>query len=125
MGHPARLRVPALAVLALVLGSPALGSCVGESTLEAYELSGHVTSLLEGSDSGDAVPNARVTFVSDTLLVEETTADGAGRYRMRIVTDHPFGQVRAEAEGFLPHEETVYFDTPQRRVDVALRRQAM
>ncbi len=121
MGHLGRLRVPA----ALLVASAALGSCVGESTLEAYELSGHVTALLDGTSSGDPVPNARVTFTSDTLLVEETTADGAGRYRMRIVSDHPFGQVRAEAEGFLPHEETVYFDTAQRRVDVALRRQSM
>lgn len=94
-----------------------------ESHLEAYELSGRVTVLLESNDEGDGIAGARVVFRSDTLIVEETTTDASGRYRMRIVTDHAFGQVRAEAPGFRPHEETVYFDTPHRRVDIALRRE--
>jgi hypothetical protein len=92
--------------------------------LETYELSGRVTVLLDAEEDGAGIALARVTFVSDTLIVQETTADGEGRYRMRVSTDHPFGQVRAQAEGFLPREETVFFDTDQRRVDIALRRQA-
>lgn len=106
-------------VVAFVL----LASCAEPLPLESYELSGHVTVLLESGDTGGPVANARVVFVSDTLIVEETTSDANGRYRMRVETDHAFGQVRAEAAGFRPQEETVYFDTSQRRVDLALRRQ--
>ncbi len=90
--------------------------------MDTYELSGQVTSLLDESGGGDPIPGARVTFISDTLIVDEATADASGRYRMRVSTDHPFGQVRAEADGFTANEATVYFDTPQRVVDVALRR---
>lgn len=118
MGHRARSRVPSSLVLALLFAG-----CVEGAPLDTYELSGRVTVLLEsGQDVG--VAGAHVTFVSDTLIVEDTTADGEGRYRMRVATDHPFGQVRAEAEGFVPHEETVLFDSDQRRVDIALRRVA-
>jgi hypothetical protein len=116
MAHRARSLL--LALLAL-----ALASCVEELPLESYELSGHVSALLESGDEGGPIANARVLFVSDTLIVEETTTDANGLYRMRVETDHRFGQVRAEAAGFRPGEETVLFDTPQRRVDVALRRQ--
>ncbi len=101
-----------------------LASCGPEEVpLDSYELSGRVTARLEGGEQGGAIAGARVVFVSDTLIVEETTSDEDGRYRMRVETDHPFGQVRAEAAGFRPHEETVYFDTSRRRVDLALRRQ--
>lgn len=120
MGHRAGALVPpALALLAGMLGS----GCMEPSTLESYELSGRISVLLETSGPGAAIPGARVVFISDTRIVQETTADGEGRYRMRVTTDHPFGQVRAEAEGYRPREVTVYFDTPQRRVDVALRRE--
>jgi hypothetical protein len=117
MGHRARSIVPAL------LAASVLSACAEAPPLDTYELSGEVTVLLETADDGGPIPNARVTFISDTLRVEETTTDANGRYRMRVSTDHRFGQVRAEADGFVPHEETVYFDTPQRRVDLALRRQ--
>jgi hypothetical protein len=107
----------------LALIALALASCVEELPLESYELSGHVTALLESGDEGGPIADARVVFTSDTRIVEETTTDENGRYRMRVDTDHRFGQVRAEAAGFRPGEETVLFDTRQRRVDVALRRQ--
>lgn len=93
-----------------------------EVPLDTYELSGRVTALLDGSDEGEPIAGARVTFVSDTLITAEATTDATGLYRMRVSTDHPFGQVRAEASGFVTGEETVYFDSPQRRVDVGLRR---
>lgn len=100
-----------------------LASCEPQDVpLASYELSGRVTVLLESDAEGGAIANARVIFTSDTLLRQETTTDEDGRYRMRIETDHLFGQVRAEAAGFRPNEETVYFDSPMRRVDIALRR---
>jgi hypothetical protein len=118
MGHRARSRVPQRVVaLAFAL---ALG-CGEELALESYELSGSVT-ILDESGGGAPLPGARVTFTSDTLRVEETRADSEGRYRMRLETDHPFGQVRAEADGFFAREATVYFDSPQRRIDLSLRR---
>jgi hypothetical protein len=118
MGHRTRLRVPAL-LLPLV----ALASCgQQEAPMDTYELSGEVTILLDDLGGGEPVAGAHVTFTSDTRIVEDTTTDAHGRYRMRVTTDHAFGQVRAEAEGFSPNEATVYFDTPQRVVDIALRR---
>lgn len=120
MGHRADSRVPRW--IGPILCCLFAASCAEEAPLETYELSGRVTVLHETDEASSGVAGARVVFVSDTLIVEETTADGSGRYRMRVSTDHPFGQVRAEAEGFDPHEETVYFDTTQRRVDIALRR---
>jgi hypothetical protein len=118
MGHRFARRVPALIGLLLA------GACEGGAPTETYELSGRVTVLLESAEEGGPIPDATVRFTSDTLLVSETTTDGEGRYRMRVETDHPFGQVRAEAAGFLADEATVYFDTPQRRVDLQLRRSA-
>jgi hypothetical protein len=38
-----------------------------------------------------------------------------------MVTDHPFGQVRAEAGGYVPNERSVYFDGADRRLDIQLR----
>lgn len=108
----------------IVLAWLLLGACDGGPALEGFELSGRITELRDDGLAGeDPVPNASVRFSSDTRIVAETTADGSGRYSMRVATDHPFGQVRAEAEGFAPAEETVYFDSQHRRVDIALRRQ--
>ena len=97
-------------------------ACDGSAPTDMFELSGVVTVLLEGTGDSSPIEGARVTFVSDTRLRAEAITDGDGRYRMRVMTDHPFGQVRAEADGFRAHESTVYFDSPQRRVDIQLRR---
>lgn len=118
MRHRARWRVPLLLTPIL-----ALSACLEPAPVENHELTGYVTVLHESADEGGPIGGARVTFTSDTLIVEETTADENGRYRLRVETDHVHGQVRAEAPGFRTHEETVYFDGPQRRVDLALRRQ--
>lgn len=95
-----------------------LAGCEG-TTLDAFELTGRVSVFESSTDA--PVPGARVIFTSDTLLVEETVADDDGRYRMRVLSDHPFGQVRAEAEGFRPAERTVYFDQQRRRIDLRMR----
>jgi hypothetical protein len=126
MGHRSAPRVPGTArwtrwlapILLVLIGS----GCSEGAPTDAFELSGVVTVLLESGDTGGPVPNAEVRFVSDTLIVSETETDDSGRYRMRVLTDHPFGQVVANAPGFREEEETVYFDTQRRRVDLALRR---
>ncbi|MEC7524323.1 MAG: carboxypeptidase-like regulatory domain-containing protein [Myxococcota bacterium] len=118
MGHRALVLVPTVLLAAL------LTSCDGAAPTDAFELSGRVTALLESGEDGDGIADARVVFRSDTRIVSETTTDDSGRYRMRVLTDHEFGQVRAEADGFRPKEETVFFDSPQRRVDLQLRRVA-
>lgn len=105
--------------VALVL---AIASCEGGAPTETYELSGRVSVLLESAAEGGPIEGATVRFTSDTLFSRETTTDAEGRYRMRVESDHPFGQVRGEAPGFLPAEATVYFDTPMRRIDLQLRR---
>ncbi len=101
----------------VLLAGFAFASACSETTTETYELSGYVTE--ERTEA--PLSNARVTFVSDTLFTSETTTDGSGQYRLIIVTDQPFGQVRAELDGYQPKEETVYFDTPTRRMDLILR----
>lgn len=110
----------------LVLALLGIGTSCGQGApTGAFELSGRVTVLLEsGDDGGEGIEGARVVLTSDTRIESETITDGSGRYRMRVMTDHPFGQVRASADGFRTREETVYFDTPSRRVDLALRRTA-
>lgn len=102
-----------------------MGCGENPTMMEGFELSGRVEELIGPETIGDPIPGARVTFMSDTLIVEETTSDDGGRYRMRISTDYPFGQVRAEADGFSPDEQTVFFDQMIRRVDLELRRGPM
>ena len=106
--------VPALVLL--------LSSCGQGAPTDAYELSGIVTVLLQSGDDGGPIDGATVEFVSDTRIETETVTDAAGRYRMRVLTDHDFGQVRVSAAGFITAEATVLFDSPSRRVDVELRR---
>lgn len=94
-----------------------MASCGDPSATESYELSGFVTRL--GSDEG--IRGATVRFTSNTLRVDETQTNGNGFYEMVVTTDSQFGQVRATAEGYQPNEETVFFDTTSRRVDISLR----
>jgi hypothetical protein len=126
MGHRSTPRVPGSGRLrgrlAPLLFGLALAGCSEGAPTDAFELSGVVTVLLESGETGGPIPGAQVRFVSDTLIVSETETDDSGRYRMRVLTDHPFGQVVASAPGFRDEEATVYFDTGQRRVDLALRR---
>jgi hypothetical protein len=123
MGHRSSPRVPYAALTVALFTLLAFG-CEGAPT-DAFELSGVVTVLNESGEDGGAIANARIIFISDTLLVAETQTDDSGRYRLRVMTDHPFGQVRAEADGFITGEDSVFFDTPQRRVDLQLRRLPM
>jgi len=115
MGHRFVAAVPVMLVWLLA-------SCDGSAPTDTYELSGRVTVLLETPGDDTNISGARITFTSDTLIATETVTDESGRYRMRVQTDHDFGQVRAEADGFSTHETTVYFDSPQRRIDIELRR---
>lgn len=110
MGH----RLIALVPLLLLV------SCEGAAPADTFELSGRVSELSGGFEAS-SIEGATVSFISDTLIVSEATTDGAGTYRMRVTTDHLFGQVRAAAPGYVTTERAVYFDTPQRRVDLELR----
>lgn len=81
------------------------------------ELSGRITDAVSRRPLGGAT----VRFTSDTLYTAQTRSDADGHYEMVVETDVPLGQVRAERAGYQPAEATVFFDTPQRRVDLALR----
>ena len=81
-------------------------------------MAGFVTDI----DTGAAIGGATVTFVSDTRYMAETTSDEDGRYAMVVNTDTTFGQVRAAKDGFSTAEATVFFDQPERRVDLEMRR---
>ena len=95
-----------------------LGACATDAPpTDSYELSGYVREQF----SGDPVSGATVRFTSDTLYTEATRTGADGLYEMVVRTDTPFGQVRGEKAGFTPSEATVYFDAPERRIDLALR----
>ena len=98
-------------------GLIALSSCADEGPVESFELSGFVHDDL----TGEGIDDATVTFVSDTLFEASTTTSGNGFYEMGVETDVPFGQVRAEKEGYRPAEATVFFDTNVRRIDLRMR----
>ena len=92
-----------------------MGGCE-ESPTQEFELSGLVTD----ERTNDTIGNATVTFTSDTGYATSTATNDNGEYAFGIETDHPFGQVRAEAEGYRPAEASVFFDAPTRRIDLAL-----
>ena len=113
MGQQLRWWVPLVALLAV--------ACESTPGTDTYEVTGLVSEFVAPEAPGDPIPGAMITFRSDTLLVATTTTDQSGHYRLRVTTDYAFGQVRAEAAGFVTAEETVYFDQPQRRVDIQMR----
>ena len=104
----------------LIFGALLLAAGCGsdDSGTSTYELAG----VVEDIASGDPVGGARVTFTSDTLYRAEASTDDEGYYEMSVVTDVPFGQVRAEKDGFLMDEKSVFFDSASRRIDLGLRR---
>ncbi|MEM9072652.1 MAG: carboxypeptidase-like regulatory domain-containing protein [Myxococcota bacterium] len=109
MGHSMLRLVPLLGLLLL--------GCGEDPVTEARNVSGFVTEL----GSGDPIRGATVTFTSNTLLTNSTRTNGSGFYEMVVETDSEVGQLRAEVEGFDPAEETVFFDTDDRRVDIELK----
>jgi hypothetical protein len=102
--------VGALAVLAT------LSSCDSGAPTALYELSGIITEV-----NGGPIGGARVVFRADTLETADTYTNGDGVYRLSIESQSRFGQVRAEADGYIPGESTVFFDTNVRRLDLILR----
>jgi hypothetical protein len=63
-----------------------------------------------------------VRFQSDTGRVAEGVSESNGRYRLFVVSETRFGQISATAAGFQEARETVFFDSPSRRVDLVLAR---
>lgn len=95
----------------------ACGGDEGGPPTANYVVSGVVTEVL----SGRAVSGVTVTFTSDTLYTDSTKTDEDGKYTLRVESDTPFGQVRAEKAGYTPAEATVYFDSSPRRLDLRIR----
>jgi hypothetical protein len=54
--------------------------------------------------------------------VAEGVSESNGRYRLFVVSETRFGQISATAAGFQEARETVFFDSPSRRVDLVLAR---
>lgn len=106
--------------LLVALAASLASGCAEEDGSSAFDLSGRVT--VERADgSFEGLGDARVTFTSDTGLTAETTTRDDGRYEMQVRSDVAFGQVRADKSGFTSSERTVYFDRPDRRIDLVLR----
>ncbi|MEM1417162.1 MAG: carboxypeptidase regulatory-like domain-containing protein [Myxococcota bacterium] len=103
--------------VAALLACLALAGCGEDGFTDRFELSGRV---IDASNER-GLAGARVVFSTDTGVATETTTGGGGGFELAIRSDTPFGQLRAEAEGFAPEEATVFFDTPRRVVDLTLR----
>ncbi|MFW6067930.1 MAG: hypothetical protein ACOC97_06305 [Myxococcota bacterium] len=113
-------RSPVPPLLVLLLGL-VCASCGDEDpNVQSFSLSGRVTDRA----TGDGIGGVTVTFVSDTLHEAQDTTGSGGSYSVMVRSDTPFGQVRADKDGWLSDEKTVYFDVPERRVDLSLRRAA-
>jgi hypothetical protein len=107
-----------LSCLALACVVAALGGCAEDPVTTRYVVAGHVTDATTGA----GITGAAITFVADTLYTDATKTDSSGDYEMTVESDVPFGQVRAERDGYVAAETTVYFDTLSRRIDLVLRR---
>ncbi len=83
---------------------------------DTYRVEGFVTD----ADSGEGLAGVSVTYRSDALDEASTETDEDGFYELEVVTHHPFGVVRAEKAGYEPRTVDIYFDTPIRRLDIAL-----
>lgn len=90
--------------------------CATEPPTSEKELSGTIRDRL----SGKRISKVTVTFTSDTLYRESTSTDDDGHYEMVVSTDTALGQVRAERSGYEPAETTVFFDAPQRTINLEL-----
>lgn len=90
---------------------------------EGYEIVGFVVESVGTGTDGPPIAGATVRFTSDTGRSAEGISESNGRYRLFLVSDTRFGQVSATATGFLEGRETVFFDSPSRRVDLALIRE--
>jgi hypothetical protein len=128
--HRAALRVPAalrarsvwVGLALLALGAVDAGCGREGPPGESYEIVGFVVeSVGEGTD-GPGIGGAMVRFESDTGRTVETVSEGNGRYRIYVLSETRFGQVTASAPGYGEARETVFFDSPQRRLDLALPR---
>lgn len=113
-----RIAARVLVATALAAG---ISGCAEDVPGGTYQLSGHVTVLLTDDGAPMPIGGALVRFTSDTGRVHEATTASDGRYELAVFTDAAFGQVRAEAAGFTPNERTVYWDNPERRIDIVLR----
>jgi hypothetical protein len=112
-------------VLGLGLGAWLVFSLVGcgpgSPPGEGYELIGFVVEA-RGGERGPPIAGATVRFEADTGRVSEDVSESDGRYRLFVVSDVRFGQVTARAGGFGEARQTVFFDAPSRRLDLALPR---
>lgn len=104
-------------VASALFAALALSSSCESNVTERYSVSGYVRDLA----TNDGIGGVRVTFTSDTLYTNSTTTRGNGAYQMDVRSDVPFGQVKAEREGFITDQRTVHFDSRERRVDLGLR----
>jgi hypothetical protein len=101
---------------ALVCALGLASACKSEVT-ERYRVSGFV----RDDATGNGIGGVKVTFTSDTLRTADTTTSGNGAYEMNVRSDVPFGQVKAEREGYSTDQRTVHFDSNDRRIDLVLR----
>jgi hypothetical protein len=117
--------VPALVrwlVLGLLVAATSSGCGAGSPPGEGYEIIGFVVESQGTGDDGPPIAGAMIRFQSDTGRVAEGVSESDGRYRLFIVSDTRFGQISATAAGFQEARETVFFDSPSRRVDLVLPR---
>ncbi|MBX7192375.1 MAG: carboxypeptidase-like regulatory domain-containing protein [Sandaracinaceae bacterium] len=109
----------ALAALALAPAGCDTNSVPGES----YEIVGFIVEAQGTGGAGPPIANAMVRFENDTGRHTEGVSESDGHFRLFIYSETRFGELSASAPGFQDARATVYFDTPSRRVDLALPRE--
>ena len=80
-----------------------------------------VTGFVNDADTQERLSAAEVFLQSDTLDIGSGLTDSDGRFTIDVITDAEHAQLRAEKEGYVSAETTVFFDAPIRRVDIDLR----
>lgn len=109
-------------MLGVLFATVSSGCGTGSPPGEAYEIIGFVVESRGTGDDGPPIAGAMVRFQSDTGRVAEGVSESNGRYRLFVVSETRFGQISATAAGFQEARETVFFDSPSRRVDLVLAR---
>jgi hypothetical protein len=104
------------AAAAAVVAIASIAGCGTEPDTQRYTIEGRVTEAL----TERRLEGVLVTFTSDTLYTADARTGSQGRYTLQVESDVLFGQVRAERDGYTPTETTVYFDRPDRRIDLVM-----
>jgi len=98
----------------------ACGSDSSASGESIYQLEGTVVDEL----TNDALSDAQVEFLGDTLAYDDDTTSNDGAFSLSVTSDVKLGELRVSKDAYVTYNGSVYFDTPKRIVRIRLRKAA-